>query len=349
MLTPLPFPPVHQRSVPVKVEPSQRPAAFAFAPNVTPGTFTDTPSPAQHDLAVPQSILFPDAPTFSFDNSDPSTFASSSAAAAGSTGGKKKVGHGRKKPENHIPRPPNAFILFRSSFIKQQHVTAAVETNHSTLSKIIGMTWQQLPPDERNIWHAKAKAVLDDHRRRFPAYAFKPAPADKLAASAAMGAPKPKPAPKAEKRKLKEIEPKDMVRCAKIAALLCEGKKGAELDAAVEEFDKHHVKPEVQARFEAPLTVRAYRRRSSSVPVPDHFPGEGSFKVEPVAPPRMSHPRASSADPTEELTTPIEVEFNMDMFSHGAHSHSQSVFAFEAPANTTFVSPSPFATANDRC
>lgn len=47
-------------------------------------------------------------------------------------------GHDEKSTKKHIPRPPNAFILFRSSFIRSNHVPGKVEGNHSTLSKIIG-------------------------------------------------------------------------------------------------------------------------------------------------------------------------------------------------------------------
>ena len=46
--------------------------------------------------------------------------------------------HGKKRDASYIPRPPNAFILFRSSFIKSQQVPGKVEGNHSTLSKIVG-------------------------------------------------------------------------------------------------------------------------------------------------------------------------------------------------------------------
>ena len=46
----------------------------------------------------------------------------------------------------------------------------------------------------------------------------------------------------AGKRKVRELEvgPKDMKRYAKIAQLLVEGKKGADFQAAVQEFDKNH-------------------------------------------------------------------------------------------------------------
>ena len=93
---------------------------------------------------------------------------------SGETSTQRKQPHSKKKPENHIPRPPNAFILFRSSFIKAQHVSTEVETNHSTLSKIIGLTWQNLPEDQRKVWHAKAKEALSEHKRKFPKYAFRP-------------------------------------------------------------------------------------------------------------------------------------------------------------------------------
>lgn len=49
-----------------------------------------------------------------------------------------RVSHGKKRDASYIPRPPNAFILFRSSFIRSQQVPEKVEGNHSTLSKIIG-------------------------------------------------------------------------------------------------------------------------------------------------------------------------------------------------------------------
>jgi len=53
-------------------------------------------------------------------------------------GGPERTSHSKKCDASYIPRPPNAFILFRSSFIWSQQVPEKVEGNHSTLSKIIG-------------------------------------------------------------------------------------------------------------------------------------------------------------------------------------------------------------------
>lgn len=176
-------------------------------------------------------------------HSESSLFPSADPAAAS-----RRSGHTKKKPANHIPRPPNAFILFRSAFIKSQHVSTEVETNHSTLSKIIGLTWQNLPEDERQIWHSKAKAALDEHKRKFPQYAFRPLHSKDKGS---------------EKRKVREVGPKDLKRCAKIAELLVEGLKGQELEEAIQEFDKTHV-PEIVTRFEAPVTAKMFRHSSSS-------------------------------------------------------------------------------------
>jgi hypothetical protein len=68
-----------------------------------------------------------DAPRISATPTDGAT----AAAAA-------KPSHAKKRDAGHIPRPPNAFILFRSSFIKSESVPGNIEGNHSTLSKIIG-------------------------------------------------------------------------------------------------------------------------------------------------------------------------------------------------------------------
>ncbi|KAG2129818.1 uncharacterized protein EDB93DRAFT_1181538 [Suillus bovinus] len=233
------------------------PQSIAFAPNVTPITFNDPPTTVDTTF---EPVLFP-TPTGECSSRRPT--------------------HSKKRPDDHIPRPPNAFILFRSSFIKSQHVSTGVETNHSTLSKIIGLTWQNMPHDERQIWHAKAKKALEDHRRKWPQYAFRPSHTKAKGGS--------------EKRKVREVEPKDMKRCAKIAELLVEGKKGQELEHAIQEFDRTHV-PEVVTRFEAPITARAYRR-SSSAPI-DNPETKKPFLSSSSAPRRVrstsSHPSLSS-------------------------------------------------------
>ena len=139
------------------------------------------------------------------------------------------------------------------------------------------MTWQNLPNDERQAWHIKAKEAQEEHKRRWPQYAFRPV-TNKA---------------QKKKRRVRETEPKDMKRCEKIVELLCNGKKGDDLKHAVKDFDKSHV-PEFITRFEAPITERAYRR-SSSAPLPDtdYEQLKQSFKPS-VLPQRK---RSSSVEP----------------------------------------------------
>jgi hypothetical protein len=130
-----------------------------------------------------------------------------------------------------------------------------VESSHSTLSKIIGLTWQQLTNEERQKWHAKARLAQEEHKRRYPSYSFKPI--HHRLKGANLG-----------RKKLREVGPKDQKRCEKIAELLASGKKGHELEEAIKEFDKHHV-PQIVTRFEEPITASSFSNssRGSSPPI----------------------------------------------------------------------------------
>jgi hypothetical protein len=122
-----------------------------------PGTYTNQDGYTdQHEAAPPLSakqtqesmmssfdftgVSFsgaPFAPTLIYAPQDTSNPIAEDGTPAQARGGR---GRGKRAPPapSYIPRPPNAFILFRSSFIRSQNVPGRVEGNHSTLSKIIG-------------------------------------------------------------------------------------------------------------------------------------------------------------------------------------------------------------------
>ncbi|KIY44804.1 hypothetical protein FISHEDRAFT_61661 [Fistulina hepatica ATCC 64428] len=83
--------------------------------------------------------------------------------------GSSVVPHSQRTSE-HIPRAPNAFILFRSAFIRTHRVTG----KNNELSKLIGKYWKALPHDEREKWEQKAREAEIEHKKRYPDWRFRP-------------------------------------------------------------------------------------------------------------------------------------------------------------------------------
>ncbi|KXL43134.1 hypothetical protein M433DRAFT_162477 [Acidomyces richmondensis BFW] len=77
------------------------------------------------------------------------------------------------QPEPKIPRPRNAFILYR------QHNQANVVAQNPGLanpdiSKIIGEQWQNQPPEVKNKWKALAEEEKLRHQQQYPTYRYQP-------------------------------------------------------------------------------------------------------------------------------------------------------------------------------
>ncbi|KAF7511998.1 hypothetical protein GJ744_002711 [Endocarpon pusillum] len=77
------------------------------------------------------------------------------------------------QPDPKIPRPRNAFILYR------QHHQAAVVAKHPGLpnpeiSKIIGEEWRALPTKTKNQWKALAEEEKLRHQQQYPDYRYQP-------------------------------------------------------------------------------------------------------------------------------------------------------------------------------
>ncbi|KAI6164805.1 hypothetical protein EDD17DRAFT_1754663 [Pisolithus thermaeus] len=78
-----------------------------------------------------------------------------------------------ERPE-HIPRPPNAFLLYRSDFLKRRTIPREVEKRQQNLSRIIGECWNMLSAEEKAVWREKAAAVTAAHQAKYPHYKFRP-------------------------------------------------------------------------------------------------------------------------------------------------------------------------------
>ncbi|GAB1736049.1 hypothetical protein NU219Hw_g6101t1 [Hortaea werneckii] len=77
------------------------------------------------------------------------------------------------QPDPKIPRPRNAFILYR-----QHHQAQVVAQNpglaNPEISKIIGEQWQNQPPEIKNKWKALAEEEKLRHQQQYPTYRYQP-------------------------------------------------------------------------------------------------------------------------------------------------------------------------------
>ncbi|KAF7337099.1 HMG box domain-containing protein [Mycena venus] len=257
----------------VWTEPALAPG-IAFATNLTPGAFEESKEPSNPSFTtfdstetklepVAPSLALVPAPTFFFvdappaDESKPkrashkrkatppppSPSSTAFPASPGASDADASPAGPAPAPAAHIPRPPNAFILFRSSFIRAGAVPAHVEPSHASLSAIAGLTWAALPKPEKEAWHRRAKEERERHRERFPNYAFRPrhrttstpssnsAPEDGDCEDSGGGSTQ-------RRRQQREVAPADRARQAHIASLLLTGLSGAALDEAIATFDR---------------------------------------------------------------------------------------------------------------
>lgn len=116
----------------------QDPVQFAF--NVTPVYYTaPSPTPSQYGCPLPTSLPLPLFPPCATSAPAPT---------------RRRVPPGGRRSQGYVPRPPNAFMLFRADFVRRKHVSGSIETYHDSLGKIIGQL-------SSNIYFCRHLIVLD--------------------------------------------------------------------------------------------------------------------------------------------------------------------------------------------
>ncbi|KAG2129776.1 hypothetical protein DEU56DRAFT_491314 [Suillus clintonianus] len=130
-------------------------------------------------------------------------------------------GYSRSKDPDHVPRPRNAFMLFRSAFAAAQKIGTNIERDNRHITRIIAHCWNRLSESEKQVWRNKAATEKAIHAMKYPNYRFHPV----------LRAKKP------TKRKVQRNGTEDKRRCEQVAELLLAGKHGEELEVAVKEID----------------------------------------------------------------------------------------------------------------
>ena len=111
----------------------------------------------------------------------------------------RRSSHTRKKDPNHVKRPSNAFIIYRSS-VTHEIKTTSDEHDHRNISRTAAMLWRNLSNEEREPYLAEAARQKAEHAAKYPDYKY--APVSKRTV---------------KKRKSKRDTKKEEAHCAEIA------------------------------------------------------------------------------------------------------------------------------------
>ncbi|KIY70858.1 hypothetical protein CYLTODRAFT_487744 [Cylindrobasidium torrendii FP15055 ss-10] len=79
-----------------------------------------------------------------------------------------------RKGPGHIPRPPNAFILYRTWFYYEHKTTGNFEGPQKAFSVDAAGSWNKLSAEEREIWDARAAEAAKEHKEKYPNYQYRP-------------------------------------------------------------------------------------------------------------------------------------------------------------------------------
>ncbi|RFU29371.1 hypothetical protein B7463_g6974, partial [Scytalidium lignicola] len=86
------------------------------------------------------------------------------------------------QPEPKVPRPRNAFILYRQHY-QAQVVAQNPGLANPEISKIIGEQWRAQPREVRETWGRLAEEEKQRHQRQYPGYKYQPRRAGKVNAT----------------------------------------------------------------------------------------------------------------------------------------------------------------------
>ncbi|KAF7310533.1 HMG box domain-containing protein [Mycena chlorophos] len=74
----------------------------------------------------------------------------------------------------HIPRPPNQFICYRSHWWNENKHSAEVVRDHRQVSRLAGIAWKALPDSEKAKFAQQAEIAKQKHADKYPQYHYRP-------------------------------------------------------------------------------------------------------------------------------------------------------------------------------
>ncbi|RLV90927.1 Repressor of filamentous growth 1 [Spathaspora sp. JA1] len=79
-----------------------------------------------------------------------------------------------KSNANRIPRPRNAFILFRQKYHQTVLDEGSVIRTNPEVSRELGRRWRALSPEEKEHWNNLAEEEKKNHAAKYPGYRYTP-------------------------------------------------------------------------------------------------------------------------------------------------------------------------------
>ncbi|KIR77582.1 HMG box factor, other [Cryptococcus gattii EJB2] len=131
---------------------------------------------------------------------------------------KKKVSHARKQTADHIPRPRNAFILFRKHVVDAKLIPASVEMRHQNVSIITAKMWSEASAEQKAHFNELARIEKEEHMKKYPDYRYQPVYRRTNVV----------------RRRVRKDEVEEE-KCKNVAELLMKGKSGQELEQEIKE------------------------------------------------------------------------------------------------------------------
>lgn len=230
---------------------------LSSSPTLTRTSSDDSHSYYQH--ASSSSFTFeqsPPSPGSSVDHTDGSQADPSPSPSLSSSD--RRAIRNRMRDPDWVPRPRNAFIIFRCEYSRKHARDPGDPSDKSsrsdkTLSKRAGEEWRRLSAAEREHYKMLAEQEKAAHAVQNPDYRFKP-----------VRRPPPGTTASATRGRLGSFRRTD--RSAQVASLIMRSERGASF-LAQDDDQEYRVHPE-PAAIQASSTGVIGRRRSASMPQP---------------------------------------------------------------------------------
>ncbi|KAI5888488.1 uncharacterized protein SCHCODRAFT_02512642 [Schizophyllum commune H4-8] len=146
---------------------------ISFATNLTPNNYAEIQN---ESIQLPDEVDDADG-----DTAIPETYSQRFPAANPDGKAKTMARRRNRKPDGHVGRPPNSFMLFRADFVNKGRLPASMSNlnTQAQLGKIIAQVWHGLPEEERRVWKRRAAIEKAKHAVAHPDYQYRPTHAKK--------------------------------------------------------------------------------------------------------------------------------------------------------------------------